>query len=66
MDGHEALADLKQISVQIEAAVIADHGGAVVACSPDDVADGRAARAGSRARSGRPPTARAATSAATR
>jgi predicted regulator of Ras-like GTPase activity (Roadblock/LC7/MglB family) len=36
MDGHEALADLKQISVQIEAAVIADHGGAVLACSPDD------------------------------
>jgi predicted regulator of Ras-like GTPase activity (Roadblock/LC7/MglB family) len=36
MDGHEALADLKQISVQIEAAVIADHAGAVLACSPDD------------------------------
>ena len=36
MDGHEALADLKQISVQIEAAVIADHGGVVLACSPDD------------------------------
>ena len=36
MDGHEALADLKQISVQIEAAVIADHGGTVLACSPDD------------------------------
>jgi predicted regulator of Ras-like GTPase activity (Roadblock/LC7/MglB family) len=36
MDGHEALADLKQISVQIEAAVIAEHGGAVLACSPDD------------------------------
>ena len=43
MDGHEALADLKQISVQIEAAVIADHGGAVLACSPDDAADRRAA-----------------------
>jgi predicted regulator of Ras-like GTPase activity (Roadblock/LC7/MglB family) len=40
MDGHEALADLKQISVQIEAAVIADHAGAVVACSPDEVATG--------------------------
>jgi predicted regulator of Ras-like GTPase activity (Roadblock/LC7/MglB family) len=40
MDGHEALADLKQISVQIEAAVIADHDGSVVACSPDDVATG--------------------------
>lgn len=40
MDGHEALADLKQISVQIEAAVIADHGGAVMACSPDDAATG--------------------------
>ena len=42
MDGHEALADLKQISVQIEAAVIADHSGAVVACSPDDAATGDA------------------------
>ena len=40
MDGHEALADLKQISVQIEAAVIADHSGAVQACSPDDAATG--------------------------
>ncbi len=40
MDGHEALADLKQISVQIEAAVIADHTGAVHACSPDDTATG--------------------------
>jgi predicted regulator of Ras-like GTPase activity (Roadblock/LC7/MglB family) len=40
MDGHEALADLKQISVQIEAAVIADHAGAVMACSPDDTATG--------------------------
>ena len=40
MDGHEALADLKQISVQIEAAVIADHKGAVQACSPDDAATG--------------------------
>jgi len=40
MDGHEALADLKQISVQIEAAVIADHSGVVHACSPDDAATG--------------------------
>jgi predicted regulator of Ras-like GTPase activity (Roadblock/LC7/MglB family) len=40
MDGHEALADLKQISVQIEAAVIADHSGSVQACSPDDAATG--------------------------
>jgi predicted regulator of Ras-like GTPase activity (Roadblock/LC7/MglB family) len=40
MDGHEALADLKQISVQIEAAVIADHNGVVHACSPDDAATG--------------------------
>lgn len=40
MDGHEALADLKQISVQIEAAVIADHTGVVHACSPDDAATG--------------------------
>ena len=66
MDAHEALADLKQISVQIEAAVIADHGGAVQACSPDDASDGRAARA-ARARAlggGRRP--RAATSVATR
>jgi predicted regulator of Ras-like GTPase activity (Roadblock/LC7/MglB family) len=40
MDGHEALADLKQISVQIENAVIAEHSGRVLACSPDDTATG--------------------------
>ena len=40
MDGHEALADLKQISVQIETAVIAEHSGVVLACSPDDTATG--------------------------
>ena len=44
MDGHEALADLKQISVQIEAAVVADH-----RCGPGLLAGrrghGRAARA---------------------
>ena len=65
MDGHEALADLKQISVQIEAAVIADHGGVVLACSPDDGPTGELL-GGSRVRSGRPPTARAAIWAATR
>src|SRR3954451_10073542 len=40
MDGHEALADLKPISVQIECAVIADQSGAVQACSPEPSASG--------------------------
>src|SRR4026208_1963198 len=64
MDAAQALADLTEISAQIEAAVLADHDGSVVASTLADegvaesVAGGAGARLGPRGQRGAKPSAK--------